>query len=243
MCHGQPTLLAKLEPAYVKDYKKAKGDKVWCIGPVSLCNKDELDKARRGNYKASIDEHQCLKWLDSWESRSVIYACHGSLCNLTALQLIELALALEASKRPFIWAIRGGNKYQELVRWNKEDEYEERIKARAILIWDWAPQILILSHPAIGGFLTHCESIEEYKKLRNGKAWCVGPVWLCNKNELDKAERGNKASIDEHYCLEWLNLQEENSVVYACLGSVANLSASQLIELGLGLEASKRPFV
>ncbi|KAJ7972310.1 Glycosyltransferase [Quillaja saponaria] len=37
----------ELEPAYVKDYKKAKGDKVWCIGPVSVCNKDELDKAER----------------------------------------------------------------------------------------------------------------------------------------------------------------------------------------------------
>ncbi|KAF3960685.1 hypothetical protein CMV_014625 [Castanea mollissima] len=37
----------ELEPAYVKEYKKAREDKVWCIGPVSLCNKDHLDKAER----------------------------------------------------------------------------------------------------------------------------------------------------------------------------------------------------
>ncbi|PIN21479.1 trans-zeatin O-beta-D-glucosyltransferase [Handroanthus impetiginosus] len=33
----------ELEFEYVKQYKKIKGKKLWCIGPVSLCNKDELD--------------------------------------------------------------------------------------------------------------------------------------------------------------------------------------------------------
>ncbi|TQE07853.1 hypothetical protein C1H46_006502 [Malus baccata] len=64
----------ELEPAYVKAYKKARKDKVWCIGPVSLCNKDDLDKAQRGN-KAALDAHHCLDWLDCRESGSVVYAC------------------------------------------------------------------------------------------------------------------------------------------------------------------------
>ncbi|MED6189472.1 UDP-glycosyltransferase, partial [Stylosanthes scabra] len=50
----------ELEQEYVNDYKKERNGTVWCIGPVSLCNKDELDKAQRGN-KASINEHHCLK--------------------------------------------------------------------------------------------------------------------------------------------------------------------------------------
>jgi UDP-glucosyl transferase 73C len=63
----------ELEPAYAKGYKKARKDKVWCIGPVSLCNKDGLDKAQRGN-KAAIDENYCLKRLDSWgPSWQVLY--------------------------------------------------------------------------------------------------------------------------------------------------------------------------
>ncbi|KAL7170283.1 hypothetical protein ACSBR2_035201 [Camellia fascicularis] len=37
----------ELESAYVKEYQKVKGNKVWCIGPVSLCNEDKLDKAKR----------------------------------------------------------------------------------------------------------------------------------------------------------------------------------------------------
>ncbi|GAU13644.1 hypothetical protein TSUD_347480 [Trifolium subterraneum] len=145
----------ELEKAYVKDYKKERNDKVWCVGPVSLCNKDGLDKAQRGNM-ASISEHLCLKWLDLHQPKSVVYACLGSLCNLIPSQLMELALALEASKRPFIWVIREGNKSEELEKWISEEKFEERNKGRGLIIRGWAPQVLILSHPSIGGFLTHC---------------------------------------------------------------------------------------
>ncbi|KAJ8754035.1 hypothetical protein K2173_001933 [Erythroxylum novogranatense] len=145
----------ELEVDYVKAYKRVRGDKVWTVGPVSLCNTEELDKAQRGN-KASTDENLCLKWLDSQEAGSVIYACLGSLNRMTPTQLVELGLALEASNRPFIWVIRGGHKKEEMDKWIIESGYEERVKGRSFLIRGWAPQVLILSHQAIGGFLTHC---------------------------------------------------------------------------------------
>ncbi|XP_050229624.1 UDP-glycosyltransferase 73C12-like [Mercurialis annua] len=146
----------ELEKAYVRQYKKAKGDKrVWCIGPVSLCNKDRLDKAERGN-KASINENECLKWLDTWQSGSVIYACLGSLNNLSPAHMIELGLGLEASDRPFVWVIRGDDKSREVEKWIEESGFEQRIKERGLIIHGWAPQVLILSHSAVGGFLTHC---------------------------------------------------------------------------------------
>ncbi|KAG9137749.1 hypothetical protein Leryth_019384 [Lithospermum erythrorhizon] len=34
-----------LEPEYIKEYIKVQGKKVWCIGPVSLSNKDSQDKS------------------------------------------------------------------------------------------------------------------------------------------------------------------------------------------------------
>lgn len=80
----------------------------------------------------------------------------GSLCNLIPNQLIELALGLEVSRRPFIWAIRTGENSEELRKWVSENGFENGIKGRGVLIWGWAPQVLILSHPSIGGFLTHC---------------------------------------------------------------------------------------
>ncbi|KAK2992919.1 hypothetical protein RJ640_024073 [Escallonia rubra] len=144
----------ELEPEYLKGYAEAKkGNKIWCIGPVSLCNQSNLDKAERGN-KASIDEKQCLEWLDSWEPSSVVYVCLGSLSRLATSQLIELGLGLEASNRPFIWCIRYQS--EEFERWILEEGYEERTRGRCLLIRGWSPQVLILSHRAVGGFLTHC---------------------------------------------------------------------------------------
>ncbi|KAM6568742.1 hypothetical protein CsatB_016727 [Cannabis sativa] len=147
----------ELEPLYVKEYKKMKNGKLWCVGLASLCNKNELDNAQRGK-KSSIDEHECLKWLDSWRPSSVIYVCFGSIFTLTLAQLIELDLGLEASDKPFIWVVRESktNRYEELENWFKEYEFEERIKGRGVVIRGQAPQVLILSHPSIGAFLTHC---------------------------------------------------------------------------------------
>lgn len=145
----------ELEQDYVEEYKKARNGKVWCVGPISLCNKGNLDKLQRGN-KASIDEHHCLKWLDSHEPSSVIYACLGSICNVIPAQLTELGLGLEASNKPFIWVVREGNRTKELEKWISEYGFEEKTKGRGLLIKGWAPQMLILSHQAIGGFLTHC---------------------------------------------------------------------------------------
>jgi UDP-glucosyl transferase 73C len=70
--------------------------------------------------------------------------------------MIELGLALEATKRPFIWVIRDGNQLEALEKWVEESGFEGRINGRGLIIKSWAPQLVILSHPSIGGFLTHC---------------------------------------------------------------------------------------
>lgn len=57
--------------------------------------------------------------------------------------------------------------------------------------------------------------VKEYKKAWEERDWYVGPILLCNKEHLDMAERGNKASIEEYQCKTWL---DSCSVVYVCLG-------------------------
>jgi UDP-glucosyl transferase 73C len=145
----------ELEDGYVEEYQRVTGHKVWCVGPVSLTNKDDQEKSQRGS-KNLIDANEYLKWLDSWPKNSVIYACLGSLNRVTPKQLIEFGLGLEATNRPFIWVVRKAYKWGEVEKWLLEDGFEERVKGRGILIRGWAPQVLILSHNAIGAFLTHC---------------------------------------------------------------------------------------
>ncbi|KAG5594472.1 hypothetical protein H5410_035704 [Solanum commersonii] len=124
----------ELEPWYVDSYKKVE-NKVFCVGPVSLCNKgmDEIVD-NRGN-KAYVDEdNNCLNWLDSMKPKLVIYACFGSLCQISLLQMKEIGLGLESSNVPFIWIIRGLNFTLEVEKWLRDENFEERVKGRGMII-------------------------------------------------------------------------------------------------------------
>ncbi|CDY33193.1 BnaC04g08460D [Brassica napus] len=190
----------ELEPAYVKEYKEARDGKVWSIGPVSLCNKKGADKAERGN-KAVIDQEECFKWLDSKEEGSVLFVCLGSICNLPLSQLKELGLGLEKSQRPFIWVIRGWEKYNELAEWFLESSFEERVKERGLLIKGWAPQVLILSHPSVGGFLTHCGWNSTLEGITSGVPLLTWPLFgdqFCNQKLVVQVLKvGVGAGIEE----------------------------------------------
>nr|UHB15565.1 UDP-glycosyltransferase [Paris polyphylla] len=144
----------ELEDCFIESYRKVMEKKVWTIGPLCLHNKDNSYKAARGN-KAVVDEHRVLNWLDSMSRDSVIYISFGSLARNRDSQMIEIGLGLEASNRPFIWVIKERENSSEVNKWLSEG-FEERIRERGLIIKGWAPQLMILSHPAVGGFLTHC---------------------------------------------------------------------------------------
>ncbi|KAF7147069.1 hypothetical protein RHSIM_Rhsim03G0193500 [Rhododendron simsii] len=57
---------------------------VYCIGPI-VANSDK------------DHEHECLRWLDSQPSRSVVFLCFGSMGLFKAEQLTEMAIGLEKS--------------------------------------------------------------------------------------------------------------------------------------------------
>ncbi|KFK36554.1 hypothetical protein AALP_AA4G138700 [Arabis alpina] len=190
----------ELEPAYAKDYKEARSGKAWSIGPVSLCNKVGADKAERGN-KSDIDKDECVKWLDSKQPASVLYVSFGSICNLPLSQLKELGLGLEESKRPFIWVIRSWEKNKELVEWISESGFEDRIKDRGLLIRGWSPQMIILSHPSVGGFLTHCGWNSTLEGITSGLPLLTWPLFadqFCNeKLVVQILKTGVRAGVEQ----------------------------------------------
>ncbi|VAH74015.1 unnamed protein product [Triticum turgidum subsp. durum] len=154
-CDGEITNSFKeLETFYIESFEQITRKKVWTVGPMCLCHRNRNTMAARGN-KAAMDDAQCLQWLDSRKPGSVIFVSFGSLACTTPQQLVELGLGLEASKKPFIWVIKAGPKFPEVEEW-LADGFEERVKDRGMIIRGWAPQVMILWHQAIGGFVTHC---------------------------------------------------------------------------------------
>ncbi|KAL1215792.1 UDP-glycosyltransferase 73B3 [Cardamine amara subsp. amara] len=145
----------ELEPDYADFYKSVIVKRAWHIGPLSLCSRGFEEKTERGK-KASIDEAECLKWLDSKKPDSVIYISFGSVACFKNEQLLEIAAGLEVSGTNFIWVVRknDGNK-GEKEEWLPEG-FEERVAGKGMIIRGWAPQVLILDHQATGGFVTHC---------------------------------------------------------------------------------------
>lgn len=99
------------------------------------------------------EDYDCLKWLDCRQPSSVLYVAFGSINVLCKQEIEEFALGLEATGVPLLWVLRPG-----LVEGGRSavlpEGFEDRTKDRILLI-SWAPQLHVLSHPSVGGFLTH----------------------------------------------------------------------------------------
>lgn len=147
-----------LEPAYADYMRNVLGKRAWLVGPVSLCNRSVADKTERGK-QPTMDEQNCLNWLNSKKPNSVLYVSFGSVVHLPQEQLKEIAYGLEASEQPFIWVVGkvlNGETCGE-KNW-LPDGFEQRMKEteKGLVFRGWAPQLLILEHGAVGGFVTHC---------------------------------------------------------------------------------------
>ncbi|XP_058735401.1 abscisate beta-glucosyltransferase-like [Vicia villosa] len=148
-----------LEPVYADYLRNELGKKIWLVGPVSLCNRGVEDKKKRGK-QPTIDEKSCLNWLNSKKPNSVLYISFGSVACIPMKQLKEIAYGLEASDQPFIWVvgkILNSSSKSDSENWVL-DEFEKRMKEmdKGLIFRGWAPQLLILEHDAVGGFMTHC---------------------------------------------------------------------------------------
>ncbi|XP_059652920.1 scopoletin glucosyltransferase-like [Cornus florida] len=164
----------ELEPAYAELYKKEK--KAWHVGPMVLSNRNNDEKAARGK-KSSIDTHECLKWLDSKKPNSVVYVCFGTVTRFPDSQLMEIAKGLEASGQEFIWVVRRDEEEEDNSENWLPEGFEERAKGKGLIIRGWAPQMLILGHKAVGGFVSHCGWNSTLEAVSAGVPMVTWPVF------------------------------------------------------------------
>ncbi|XP_020420789.1 UDP-glycosyltransferase 86A1 isoform X2 [Prunus persica] len=138
----------------------------YAIGPVSPNNPTKSIVATN-----LMSEFDCTEWLNTKPNGSVLFVSFGSYVLVTKNDIEEIAHGLLLSKVSFIWVLRPNTtSYDET--YILPVGFENEIKDRGLMV-PWCSQIEVLSHPATGGFLTHCgwNSILE-------SMWCGVPM-LC----------------------------------------------------------------
>ncbi|XP_052176045.1 UDP-glycosyltransferase 86A1 [Diospyros lotus] len=116
-------------------------------------------------------ESNCAHWLDARPNGSVLYVSFGSYAHVTKTDIVEIAHGLLLSGVGFVWVLR-----PDIVSSDEADVlpvgFQEHVKDQGMMV-PWCNQIDVISHQAVGGFLTHCgwNSILE-------SMWCAVPL-LC----------------------------------------------------------------
>ncbi|CAO2828341.1 unnamed protein product [Amaranthus hypochondriacus] len=152
----------ELEGEFLDHVPKILGHgRVYTVGPLSTIKRVNPD---------SDTTYGLFKWLDTCPDDSVVYVCFGSQTLLTEPQIKALASALERSKTRFIWVIKSINIEQ------IPSGFEEQVSDRGIVIRGWAPQVEILNHKAVGGFVNHCGWNSMFESLMAGVMLLVWPM-------------------------------------------------------------------
>ncbi|XP_017218916.1 UDP-glycosyltransferase 708G1 [Daucus carota subsp. sativus] len=117
---------------------------VTAIGPFEPCG---------------FERSRSLTWLDGQPMNSVVFVSFGSRTAISREQNKELADGLLRSECRFIWVVKekkvdreDGKVLDELV----DEEFMKKGKDKGLVVNQWVNQEQILSHPAVGGFVSHC---------------------------------------------------------------------------------------
>ncbi|KAI3707102.1 hypothetical protein L6452_25318 [Arctium lappa] len=168
----------ELEPGAFKAMEEGE----WCkpdifpVGPLIRTGSKQEDEG-----------FECLKWLDKHPVGSVLFVSFGSGGTLSQKQLDELAFGLEQSGQRFLWVIKCPNQKANASYFSVEsyvdpvgflpDEFLDRVRDRGVVVSSWAPQVEILSHGLIGGFLTHCGWNSILESIVNGVPMIAWPLY------------------------------------------------------------------
>ncbi|KAM7513824.1 hypothetical protein LguiA_003407 [Lonicera macranthoides] len=142
----------KLESHALKSLVNGGNPPIYPVGPVLSINNN------------SQDHVMITRWLDHQPPLSVVFLCFGSMGSFDEDQVKEIAYALERSGHRFPWSLRrpspNKGKLESPTEYSNPAEvlpegFLERT-ASVGMVTGWVPQAEVLSHWAVGGFVSHC---------------------------------------------------------------------------------------
>ncbi|PIN22169.1 UDP-glucuronosyl and UDP-glucosyl transferase [Handroanthus impetiginosus] len=144
----------------------------------SLCDGEKIPPVYPIGPILQDGHKEIIDWLDDQPDSSVVFLCFGSGGYFGENQVKEIAVALERSGKRFLWSLRKPPP-EEKLEFAGEYENPGEVLPEGFLVRTvgfgkvigWAPQMAVLGHPAVGGFVSHCgwNSILE-------SVWCGVPI-------------------------------------------------------------------
>ncbi|PON81587.1 UDP-glucuronosyl/UDP-glucosyltransferase [Trema orientale] len=144
---------------------------VYSVGPI-VNLKGEGSHAFSVGTEAQDNESNIIEWLDDQPDSSVIFLCFGSCGSFGEDQVKEIATALERTGLRFLWSVRrhpGLTNKDSTTTTTKLAFASDFVDPKEVVpegfldrtagvgkVISWAPQVAVLSHRAVGGFVSHC---------------------------------------------------------------------------------------
>ncbi|XP_015895255.3 UDP-glycosyltransferase 89A2 [Ziziphus jujuba] len=149
-----------LEGRFLDHLRKKMGHhRIYGVGPLNLLSIPESSDRGKPDkdFHAAAGGVDVLGWLEGCADDSVLYVCFGSQKFLKREQMKALASGLEQSKTKFIWVVKTGTTEIEMEQGYGvvPNGFEERIQGRGLVVRTWVPQLMILNHRAVWGFLSY----------------------------------------------------------------------------------------
>ncbi|CAL4958363.1 unnamed protein product [Urochloa decumbens] len=146
------------------------------IGP--LVDLDGEDTVRGDMIEAADGE--CVAWLDAHPPRSVVYASVGSVVELSADEVAEMAHGLASTGLPFLWVVRPDTRPLLPEGFLLDGAAGAGAVAAARgsgAVVQWSPQERVLAHGATACFLTHCGWNSTLETVAAGVPVVAFPQW------------------------------------------------------------------
>ncbi|KAG2405157.1 hypothetical protein LR48_Vigan03g169700 [Vigna angularis] len=172
------------------------------------------------------EDDKCLKWLDKQPACSVLYVSFGSGGTLSQHQIDELALGLELSGQRFLWVLRAPSNLPNAAYLEAAEEdplqflpkgFLERTKEKGLVVASWAPQVQILGHSSVGGFLSHCGWNSTLESVQEGVPLITWPLFAEQRMNAVMLAEGLKVALRPRFNEDGIVQKEEIAKVIKCL--------------------------